>query len=63
MYFFRSKNNVSEIDFTDNKYVNMARICVFISKKVNGVSKLHSDILKNNVFDVFYKNDNDKKYG
>lgn len=39
---------------TDHK-VKMANLCVHASKKVNGVSKLHSEIIKDDVFNDFYK--------
>lgn len=44
------ENNIEKI--IDNGFVHMARLCVFVSKKVNGVSKIHSEIIKN---EVFYK--------
>ena len=34
--------------------VKMANLCLFCCHKVNGVSKLHSEILKNDVFRDFY---------
>ncbi|MDO5124050.1 MAG: glycogen/starch/alpha-glucan phosphorylase [Eubacteriales bacterium] len=36
-------------------YVRMANLAVFASHKVNGVSALHSEILKDTVFSDFYK--------
>lgn len=48
------------IKIIDGKYVHMARLCTYVSNKVNGVSNLHSEILKNNIFDLFYKRDKDK---
>ena len=44
------ENNIEKI--IDNGFVHMARLCVFVSKKVNGVSKIHSEIIKK---EVFYK--------
>lgn len=35
--------------------IHMANLCVIASHKVNGVSKLHSEILKNSLFNDFYK--------
>ncbi len=37
-----------------NSQVKMANLCLACCHKVNGVSKLHSDILKNDVFHDFY---------
>lgn len=34
--------------------IKMANLCVYTSKKVNGVSKLHSEIIKDDVFHDFY---------
>ncbi len=38
----------------NNNYVKMANLAVIASHSVNGVSALHSDILKNSVFHDFY---------
>ncbi|MBR4235407.1 MAG: glycogen/starch/alpha-glucan phosphorylase [Clostridia bacterium] len=35
-------------------YVNMANLCVYMGHSVNGVSKIHTDILKKSVFHDFY---------
>ncbi len=43
----------------DNK-VRMANLCVVGSHTVNGVSRLHSDILVDSIFSNFYKKDPDK---
>ncbi len=40
--------------------VRMANLCLAACHKVNGVSKLHSDILKNGIFRDYYNIDNDK---
>ena len=40
----------------DNK-VRMANLCVVGSHTVNGVSRLHTDILVNSIFSNFYKKD------
>ena len=37
-----------------NDHVKMANLCLACCHKVNGVSKLHSDILKNDIFRDFY---------
>ena len=41
-------------------YVNMANLCVWMSHSVNGVSKIHTDILKKGVFHDFYQTEPDK---
>ena len=40
--------------------VRMANLCVVMCKKVNGVSELHTDILKQNVFRNYYEYTPDK---
>ena len=40
--------------------VNMANLCVWMSHKVNGVSKIHTEILKNTTFHDFYLAEPDK---
>ena len=40
--------------------IRMANLCLAACHKVNGVSKLHSDILKNGIFRDYYNLDNDK---
>jgi starch phosphorylase len=35
-------------------YIRMANICVYISSSVNGVSALHSEIIKDEVFNDYY---------
>lgn len=43
-----------------NGEVRMANLCLAACHKVNGVSKLHSDILKESIFRDYYKLDNDR---
>ena len=43
-----------------NGEVRMANLCLFASHTVNGVSKLHSEILKNDLFRNYYSFDNRK---
>ena len=40
--------------------IRMANLCLAACHKVNGVSTLHSDILKNGIFRDYYNLDNDK---
>lgn len=43
-----------------NGVVRMANLCVAACHKVNGVSKLHSEILKDTVFNDYYRLTPDK---
>lgn len=50
-------NDFAKIDYMSiisNNEVKMANLCLACVNKVNGVSKLHSDILKNSIFKDFY---------
>jgi len=40
--------------------VKMANLCVVMCKSVNGVSELHTNILKHNVFDSYYRHTPEK---
>jgi glycogen phosphorylase len=40
-------------DIIQNNQVHMARLCLFACHKVNGVAKLHGDILKERIFPEF----------
>ena len=46
---------IEELSFIKNEQVKMANIAIFGSHKVNGVAKLHSELLKNYVFKDFYE--------
>ncbi len=43
-----------------NGEVRMANLCLAACHKINGVSKLHSDILKESIFRDYYNLDNDR---
>uniref|UniRef100_A0A8C9WVK1 Alpha-1,4 glucan phosphorylase n=1 Tax=Scleropages formosus TaxID=113540 RepID=A0A8C9WVK1_SCLFO len=45
---------MSLIEECDPKRINMAHLCVVGSHAVNGVARIHSDIVKNTVFKDFY---------
>lgn len=47
-------NRISRMSILNGGCVKMANLCVHGSNTVNGVSALHSDILKNTVFSDFY---------
>ena len=53
-------NRVSRMAIISNSQIKMANLSVHASNKVNGVSKLHSNILKKSVFSDFAKNDPEK---
>ncbi len=46
---------VSLIDENGERYVRMANMCIVGSSSVNGVAKLHSQILKDSLFKDFYE--------
>lgn len=55
--------DVAKIDYMAviaNSEVRMANLCLCACHKVNGVSKLHSDILKNGIFRDYYNISNEK---
>uniref|UniRef100_A0A803YID4 Alpha-1,4 glucan phosphorylase n=1 Tax=Meleagris gallopavo TaxID=9103 RepID=A0A803YID4_MELGA len=51
---------MSVIEEGDCKRINMAHLCVIGSHAVNGVARIHSDIVKNTVFKDFYELDPEK---
>ncbi len=46
-------NSIEEMSVISNKKISMANLAVIASHKINGVSKLHSDILKDRLFKSF----------
>ncbi|NXQ35004.1 PYGB protein, partial [Alaudala cheleensis] len=46
---------MSVIEEGDCKLINMAHLCVIGSHAINGVARIHSDIVKNSVFKDFYE--------
>ncbi len=50
-----SQDKVNRMSIIYDGYVRMANLAVMASYKVNGVSALHSDILKETVFSDFYE--------
>ena len=48
-------SRISRMAIIANSHIRMANLSIIGSYKVNGVSKLHSDILKNTIFHDFYK--------
>ncbi len=54
-FFPGNWNSISRMSVVGYGEVRMANLSVIASHSVNGVSKLHSDILKSNTFKDFYK--------
>ena len=48
-------NRINRMSIIENNSIKMANLCVYTSKKINGVSKLHSNILKKDLFYDFYR--------
>ncbi len=46
-------NKIANMQILNNNQVKMANLCVIGSEKVNGVSALHSDIIKQTIFSDF----------
>lgn len=55
------ENKVTRMSIVQNNQIHMALLCVCASHSVNGVSKLHSEIIKNDVFKNEYT-DNPYKF-
>ncbi|XP_067877701.1 glycogen phosphorylase, muscle form [Heterodontus francisci] len=51
---------MSLIEEGDVKRINMAHLCIVGSHAVNGVARIHSEILKKTVFKDFYENEPEK---
>lgn len=50
-----NNQEVEALSIFGNNQIKMANLCVIASHTVNGVSALHSDIIKNSIFNGFYK--------
>lgn len=50
-----SQQIIDELAIIHHGEIKMANLCVYASHKVNGVSKLHSNIIKASVFNGFYQ--------
>ena len=55
-----SEDEIRKLAVLGDGQVRMANLAVIASHKVNGVSQLHSDIIKNSIFNGFYKLTPDK---
>jgi len=54
------ENKINEMAVIANGLVRMANLSVIASHKVNGVSKLHTEIIKNEIFNDYYRLNPDK---
>lgn len=52
--YYGNSDKVNQLAIISNHQVRMAHLCIVGSHSVNGVSKLHSQILKDDVFHDFY---------
>ena len=52
---FQDPKIMTKLKIIDHEHVRMANLAIYGSSKVNGVAKLHTDILKEKVFKEFYK--------
>lgn len=52
--YYGNSEKVNQLAIISNHQVRMAHLCIVGSHSVNGVSKLHSQILKDDVFHDFY---------
>lgn len=50
-----NKKEKNAVKIISEKSINMARLAVYISKSVNGVAQLHTEIIKKDLFEVFNK--------
>ena len=50
-----SEDEINHLRIIHNGEVRMANLCVIASHRVNGVSALHTEIIKNDVFNGYYK--------
>ena len=53
-------SRIADMAVIANDEVRMANLCVVMCKKINGVSALHTDILKNSTFRAYYSHTPDK---
>lgn len=50
----RNSNRIGEMSIIQDGFVKMANLCVIGSHSINGVSKLHSEIIVKDTFSAFY---------
>lgn len=54
-YYSQEEDTIKEMAIIGNNEIRMANLCVAVCRRVNGVSKLHGDILKEKIFHSSYK--------
>ena len=52
---FLTKTKLDDMKIIDGGTVHMARLAVYVCGKTNGVAKIHTEIIKNDVFRDFYE--------
>lgn len=50
-----SKTKLDDMKIIDDGKIHMARLAVYVCNKTNGVAKIHTEIIKNDVFKDFYE--------
>lgn len=54
-YYSQDEGKISEMAIIGNQEIRMANLCVAVCRRINGVSQLHGDILKEKIFHNSYK--------
>ena len=54
-YYSQDDAKITEMSIIGNNEIRMANLCVAVCRRVNGVSNLHSDILKEKIFRDSYR--------
>ncbi len=54
IYYANDESKISEMSMIGNNQIRMANLCVAVCRRVNGVSQIHGDILKQNLFHNSY---------
>ncbi|MBO5105763.1 MAG: glycogen/starch/alpha-glucan family phosphorylase [Clostridia bacterium] len=55
MQRLKGNKNLSRISIIENGVIRMANMAVYVSHKINGVAKIHSEIIKESIFKDFYE--------
>lgn len=51
---FQTSGAINKISVIQNGVIHMANMAVYVSRKINGVAKIHSEIIKESIFKDFY---------
>lgn len=54
IYYANDEERISRMSMIGNNQIRMANLCVAVCRRVNGVSELHGDLLKKNLFHDSY---------